>query len=379
MANTNMDVLYPEYWATVAETLDVGSYDLPRLVSNRNELTAGNMYQQVNVPLTADLGDAVAYDTATPVTPTAISQEAAQVVLNRSFGKAITLTRQELTHSAVDLVKTYMPGLMKALMKQMSLDVYLAGLQSEYVVDARTTFDHTKIAAAYGILDLNEVSEDMRVLVSGPEAYKDMLTFDSFTRADFAGNPETLRTAQLPERYGFRIAKDHSILKYTPADVTGAINNGAGYTSADFTIAVDAFNDDARPLRVGDLFTVASESGSPIHSVVSTTTTSSDTTGITFRTINGMTNAAKADDAVVTVSPTSSLLAMHPSAIAFASRPYANLPSGVGANQQVMTLPNGVNATLSIWQDGLVVQVQMDALWGVTMVHRKRCARIVVD
>jgi len=352
---------------------------LPKMVSNRNELTTGKFHERVTVPLTADLGDAEEYDPNTPLTPTAIAQEAAQVSLNRSYGKAITLNREELSKSAVDLVKTYMPALMKSLLKRMSLDVYLAGLESQYVVDARTTFDHTKIAAAYGVLDLNEVSEDQRILVAGPEAYKDMLTFDAFARADFAGNPEALRTAQLPQRYGFFISKDHAIRKYTPADVTGAINNGAGYTGADFTIAVDAFDDDANPVRVGDLFTVAAESGGPIHSVVSTTKTTNDTTGITFRTIDGNTNGSKADNAVLTVAPTSSLLAIHPSAIAFASRPYANLPPGIGANQQIMTLPNGVNATLSIWQEGLVAKVQLDALWGVTMVHRHRCVRIVVD
>lgn len=386
MSNTTMDVLYPEVWATEIDKLDVGDYPLPALVSNRNELGAGKIGEIVNVPLSADLGEADDYDPNSAPTATAIVQEVAQVTLNTPISKTIAINRTELTHSAIDIVRSYAPGMIRSLLRRASLEVYKQALTSEYVVDARTTFDENSIVSAYKRLDINEVPSEGRVLVAGPESYAEMLKFAAFTHADISGDKDAMRTGKIMERYGFKISKDHRIMKYTPTDVTGAINNGPGYTSSDFTIAVNGFNDyvsaASNQVRVGDLFTVASESGSPIHSVVSTTQTSNDTTGITFRTIindSGFANAAKTDTSVVTVAPTSSILAMAPNGIAFASKPFASFPAGSGVRQMDMAIGSGLTATMSIWQQGLIMYVHMDLLVGAKMVKRQRVVRIAVD
>ncbi|MBK8397432.1 MAG: DUF3383 family protein [Leptospiraceae bacterium] len=81
-------------------------------------------------------------------------------------------------------------------------------------------------------------------------------------------------------------------------DLVGAVNNVAGYEEDDTTILVDGFVDSGNPIEAGDKFTVAGETGSPVHTVVSTVQTSSNTTSITF---TPPLASIVADDAVVTV------------------------------------------------------------------------------
>ncbi|MCB1176523.1 MAG: DUF3383 family protein [Leptospiraceae bacterium] len=81
-------------------------------------------------------------------------------------------------------------------------------------------------------------------------------------------------------------------------DLVGAINNVAGYSLDDDTIAVDGFADSANPIAEGDKFTIAGETGSPEHTVVSTTKTGGVTTEILFTPALA---GAVSDDAVVTV------------------------------------------------------------------------------
>lgn len=82
-------------------------------------------------------------------------------------------------------------------------------------------------------------------------------------------------------------------------DLEGAINNASGYSGGETTIDVDGFSDSLNPIASGDVFTITGETGSPTHTVVSTTTDGSgNTITITFTTaIAGVV----ADDAVITV------------------------------------------------------------------------------
>lgn len=133
--NTNMDILYPEVWASELDSLNMGDYPLSQLVSNRNELGAGRPGQIVNVPLSADLGEADVYtDGSTPII-TSIAQQQVQVTLNKSYSKGITLSSGDLTLSPYDLIKSYMPGMVRACLRQIDLDIYKAGLLSNYIVD----------------------------------------------------------------------------------------------------------------------------------------------------------------------------------------------------------------------------------------------------
>jgi hypothetical protein len=68
-------------------------------------------------------------------------------------------------------------------------------------------------------------------------------------------------------------------------DLIGAIDNVAGYEAGATTIVVDGLIDALNPVSEGDRFTIVGETGSPIHTVVSTTVDEDGyTIGITFTT-----------------------------------------------------------------------------------------------
>lgn len=149
-------------------------------------------------------------------------------------------------------------------------------------------------------------------------------------------------------------------------------SNAAGYAIGATTMVVDGFNDDAMPIRAGDIFKVVGCSA--YHTVLSTTTTGSDTTGITF--YPALTGAVL-DDAIITVTPSNSCVAFHSSGVALAARAYAVLPANTGVNSTITNF-NGLPIRISIWHDAkLGVNVQYDVLYGVKLVNDKKVVKLV--
>lgn len=80
---------------------------------------------------------------------------------------------------------------------------------------------------------------------------------------------------------------------------TGAVNNASGYTSSAVTMLMDGHTG---IVTVGMTFTIAGESGSPVHTVTAHSETSSNTTSITFT--PGVVGTI-ADNTVLTFGPNS--------------------------------------------------------------------------
>lgn len=78
------------------------------------------------------------------------------------------------------------------------------------------------------------------------------------------------------------------------------INNAAGYNKDDITIAIDGYNDSKNPIKRGDTFLIAGETGSPVHTVLSVTLTTGMTTGLTF---SPALASNIADDTALTITP----------------------------------------------------------------------------
>lgn len=378
MANTNMDALYPEFWAGAFDELDMGSYQFPSLVSRDVEDEIANAGDTVNVPITPDLGDADDWTPGDTITGTAIAQESAAVVLDKSKKKTIGLNGKELTLSPYQLIEQYGVPMAKTIIRAVNLDIYLELLKTDNFVDARAGISEDHIVDAQVLLSENEVAENGRNLVIGAGIYGALEKLDAFQHVNVSGDDGVMRDGMLTRKFGFNMYKNHIIGKYTPADVAGAVNNGgAAYAAGATTVVVDAFNDDANPIRPGDIITFADEVGTPLHTVVSTLKTSSDTTSITF--LPALAGADPADnDDVITVVPTQSVVGFVPSAVAFAARQYAQLPVQ-GVTQTMVTIGN-IPVRISVWHDGnLGVKVQYDTLYGVKMINKDRVVRILED
>lgn len=374
MSNTNMDKLYPEFWAMGWDAIDMGQYNLHNMVSKDASVEVQKAGTTVDVMLQPDLGDPETYDGVT-VTAKDIAQESVKITLDKGKQKTITLSSKELSLSPYDLIKNYAAPMAKSIISQISKDVYAELIGSKYFVDATAGLSESLLIDAGTALSNNDVDDMNRQLACSPAAYGALLKIAALSAADGTGDGGAARKdGQLLNRYGFAIGKDNGIKKYTPIDVAGAVNNsGTAYAAGATTIAVDGFNDDANPIRIGDMFKIADETGTPFHTVISTKTTSSDTTEITF--YPALKDGA-ANDAVVTVTPTQSVIAFTPAACGLAMRAWAEIPEGLGVQSSIINA-NGIPVRVSVWQSDLNIKVQYATLYGVKRYRDERIVRLI--
>jgi len=264
----------------------------------------------------------------------------------------------------------------KSLISTVNKELYKTALGSTYFVDARAGISASFIADAGTKLSNNEISMMDRVFEGSPDILGACMKLDAFQHVDTTGSSDVMRDGKIARRFGFDFYQNNAFAKYTPADLAGAVNNKDGYAAGATTMTVDGFNDDANPIRVGDVFTMKADSTSTPHTVTAVTYTSGDTTSITFS--PGLIED-EVDDAEINFVATQSALCYVPSGIALAARPYATLPDATGVKSTVVTM-NGLPIRISVWHDGnLGVKVQYDLLFGTKLIDAKRVVRIIED
>ena len=377
MANTNMDALYPEFWAAAFDELNVGEYGMQNRVSRRYESQLGQSGDTVNVPISVDFGDADSWTPGDAISAENIAQTTAQVILDKSIKKTINLTGKELSLTPYDLIQSYGSGMAKSLISTVNKELYKTALGSTYFVDARTGINEGFIADAGTKLSNNEISMMDRVFEGSPDILGACMKLDAFQHVDTTGSSDVMRDGKITRRLGFDFYQNNAFAKYTPADLTGTVNNATtGYAAGTTTMTVNGFADNTNPIRVGDVFTMKDDSTSTPHTVTAVTYTSGNTTSITFS--PGL-KEDETDKAEINFVATQSALCYVPSGIALAARPYATLPDATGVKSTVVTM-NGLPIRISVWHDGnLGVKVQYDLLFGTKLIDAKRVVRIVED
>ena len=375
MPNTNMSYLYPEFWAAGFDALDVGQYNLQNFVSRGVENKLANAGDTVNVPITPDFGEASDWAPGDTIVPSAVTQTQIAVSLNKSKQMVKGFTDTELSLSAYDLIQNYATPMAKSILQAVNKDLYLELLKTSHFVDATAGLTEDSIADAATKLSENEVGLIDRRLVASPGMVGAMRKIDVFRDVDTNGTDSIIKDGRITRQYGFDIYENNIISKYTPSDVAGSVDNTGGYAAGTTTIKVGDFADSANPIRVGDTFkfTVGATGW---YTVTGTTQTAGDTTGITF---TPALDEAVLDEAVITFTPTQSLLAFVPGALAFAARAYAAVPKP-GAQVSVIDV-QGLPVRITTWVDSstLNLNVAYDILYGMTMVNAKRCVRILED
>src|SRR6056297_749486 len=371
--NTGMAYLYPEFWAASFDELDMGEYQFQNLVSRDVEPLVANFGTKVNVPIAPDF-DADDWTPGDSISADNITQTEVEVALNKSKSKVINLNGTELTKSGYNLIQEYGVPMAKSILTAVNQEIYKELLSSTNFIDATGGIDEDDVVDAGSTLSEADVSMMDRVMVTSPGVMGALMKQDAFQYVDNSGRQDIMDNGRIMRRMGFDFYVNNAISKYTPADVAGAINLGAGYSAGDTTIVVDTFDDDENPVRVGDIFTIAGTDTK--YTVTATEVTSSDTTSITF--YPGL-DEDKDDDDVVTITPTQSAIAMVPSGLAFAARAYAQLPSNAGVQQTVANV-QGLPVRISVWHDAkLGVNVQYDILFGNSLVKSDRVVRLIED
>lgn len=375
MANTTMNVLFPEFWAQSFDQADVGNYNLQNLVNRDTESLIGKAGDTVNVPISPDFGDAGNWTPGDTITPSGTTQTTAQVILDQSKQQVRGFTDAELSMSQYNLIESYGVPMAKSILRAVNKSIYGEMIKTPYYVDATANIAGSHLADAETKLSENEVGYGNRKFVASPTLIGALRKDSSFYTTATSGTSDVIQDGVLAKRYGFDISECPIIGKYTPADLVGAVNLLAGYAAGTTTIVVDGFNDDANPIKAGDVFSFGA-GATGYYTVQSTTKTNNDTTGITFL---PALNDAVADDAVITVKATQSALAFVPSGVAFAARAYASM-NKPGVQSSILNV-NGLPVRISVWTDSstLNTNVAYDILYGVKIVANTRIVKVLED
>ncbi|TGK12852.1 P22 phage major capsid protein family protein [Leptospira stimsonii] len=370
--NTGQEALFPEFWFDGWDQIDAGIMNFQNQVSRSIEQKLADKGDKVTVPITPDFGEADDYDPKDDPDTHDIHQEVKKVELTESKKKTIILTSSELSMSPYDLIQQYAAPMALSLYRSINSFIYGLLLKSENIYDGRSTgVTKDKLIQVRNFLS---PVDGTKQLVCNADDYGSILSIDNIIKANESGDSSAIRDGKVTRALGFNVSENHSIKTRTPSDLTGAINHSGGYALGATEIVVDAFADTATPIRIGDVFQIAGETGLPFHTVTGTEKTAGATTKILF---NGPLKSAVADDAVITFISSRSLVAFVPSAVAFGARAYVAMPEGTGVRSVVATLA-GIPVRVSVWVDGLRVKVQYDVLYGGETINTGRIGRIVV-
>lgn len=374
MALTNVDVLKATLWASAFDQIDRGILNLQNQVSRDVEQNfVSQKGKTVAIPISPDATDAAEWDGVSSVTDDTQAAATVNVTLEKIFVKKQTFSSSDISMHGYNLIQEMGVPLAEGLLTTVNKYLINKMLGTRNFIDARSTFTEDSLTDARTKLTTNKASSSGRIAVMSPDDTGVLLKRDAFKFAQYAGSDEAQRLGTLGMKSGMSLAENHALQTYTPGDVAGAVNNGAGYAGGSTTMVVDSFTDAALPIKIGDIFTVAGETGTPIHTITARTGTT-NTTGISFY---PALVSAVVDDAVITIIPTRSVLCFTPNALAFAAKTLAELPKGSGADCAIVNVQGiPVRITTKV-TDNLGIFVQMDNLVGAELVRDSRVVRIL--
>lgn len=373
---TGFSDITPEYLATAFDLLDPGLFTLPESVNRDYEDVISNNGDAVTVPVVPDMsGKVTDYTPGETITPSDVVQDTFEVRLTESKKFVFDLTQAHLSLTPLKLLETYIQPGLEELMLTVNSFIYTKMLGFQHFIDATGGIDDDDIVDARTSLTNRKARAAGRRMIMNPTDYGTLLKLDTFKNAYQSSDAGTAQqTGVLGTKWGFGFAENHGFDKYTPADLVGAVNNAAGYAAGASTMIIDALNDDAAVIRVGDVFKVTGETGTPFHTVTGTVLTGGDTTSISFY---PPLVSAVVDDAAVTFTPTRSALAFSPNAFALAARPYAALPMGNGVVSEVINY-RGIPFLVQMKAtDNFTLRVMICTLYGGSIVSQNRGIRIL--
>lgn len=370
------DLWKPEFWGTATEKVGLGKYNYQMLVSRRFDNILAEKGKKINVPIQEDITDPADYVAGSNITFGTSAGVTIPVELNRSKVKAFKLNQDDLTFSVVDILEDKAVPQLEGLLREMNRFVYAELLVKHFVGSPGNVNTFKTIADLRTKMNDNEAPEAPRWLVLSNKHEGEFLKDEVFVQVNTSGNKLAQEQGFLGMKFGFQLTRNNSNVDFTPADLVGAVDNGGGYAAGTTVIVVDGFDDDANPIRKGDMFIIAGETATPDHTVVSTTTSTGDTVGITF--FPALVSSV-ADDAVITFTPSQSSVAFVPSSFALAAAPFRPFPPGTPGITQSLTDYMGFPILVTVTTDpqSYVMQVSYIDLYGGSVLDEDKMARIV--
>lgn len=341
----------------------------------------------VTIPIPANYSESSVVDVVpsnTPPAPTDITPQFAIVQLTNWKKADFALTDREVAFLQEGTMSDQFQASMEAMgavIIRSVLNNYL-GIYNAVGTPGTTPFaTNTSVAqSARRLLNRAGVPMDKRALILNFDADANAIGLSLFQQYMQKGDSETLREGIIKRALGF----DWAVDSYMPTFTGGTLSNGttkAALVNGAVTAGATTVNIDSTTLTgtlvPGGIFTVAGDS----QQYVVTNSKTASGNAINGLTFSPASRVNWADNALITFTADHDVagLAIHPQAIAFASKPLDTTIPETGASniRQMFDPVSGLTLCLEITRQYKQTVAEFSCLWGSTLVRPECAVRIM--
>lgn len=330
MANDLADVT-PKLIAAAVPVIRENSV-MPRLVNSDISAQAAQRGSTVDVPVPTDFEVSDVTPSMLQTQPDDMTINTVPVPLNKWRKVTLYLTDKDMIEIVDNnILSEQMKGAIKALAND--VDKYLLGLYVEFYgyhgTAGTTPFANEKpndAAQLRKVLNNQLAPTFPRHVVMNADAEANALSVPAFANAQWHGDPQAIIDGILNRRVGFDWWMDQNVREHTAGDAAGHTVSGA-LSEGDTTVALTG---GTGTFVVGDIIHFANHT----QSYVVTSATGSPSSSMTIRPPLAM--AVPDTTAITSLDDHVANIGFHPVAFAFASRPMARTPEGLGVIEEIV-------------------------------------------
>jgi hypothetical protein len=387
MANTISATLIDRMYAMALRALRRKTSVLQYCLRYDREMNASFQGDTVVIPMPATFTDAMVGNVVpanTPPAPSDIAPNFATVQLNNWKKVSYGLTDKEVSELQMGTFTDQFDAAIDALARNIVTSVWsnYTGIY-QYAGTAGTTpfAANTAVAqSARRLLNRAGVPMENRAMILNFDADANSIGLGVFQQYLQKGDSETLREGTIKRALGFDWAIDGYLPTFTGGTLSNGTSKSALVNSASVAVGNTTVPIDSGTLTgtvvVGDLFTVA---GDTQQYVVTANATASGN-AIASMAFAPSAKVAWADNAAITFVANHDVagMAMHPQALAFASKPLDDVMFEGGS--QIRQLPDPVSGlvlNLEITRQYKQTVAEFSCLWGSTLARPECAVRIL--
>lgn len=387
MSNTISSTLIDRMYAMALKALRKKTSILQYCLRYDREMNASFHGDTVVIPMPATFTDAMVTSVTpsnTPPAPSDITPNFASVTLNNWKKVSYGLTDREVSQLQMGTFTDQFDSAIDALARTIVTSVWsnYTGIYQNAGTAGTTPFaSNTAVAqSARKLLNKSGVPMENRAMILNFDADANAIGLGTFQQYLQKGDVETLREGTIKRALGF----DWAIDGYLPTFTGGTLSNGtskaalinkANVAVGDTSVPMDSATLTGT-LVVGDLFTVAGDT----QQYVVTANATAASNAIASVSFSPPAKVAWADNAAVTFVSNHDVagVAMHPQAIAFASKPLDDVIFEGGSQiRQISDPVSGLTLNLEITRQYKQTVAEFSCLWGSTLARPECAVRIL--
>lgn len=364
-----------------------------RIVNRAYEAQAGEKGSTIDVPLPSAVASRDVTPANIPPAGNNIAPTTVPIPLNNWKEADFHMTDKDMAEAMNGILPLQAGAAVQRLVDDVDVSILNLALQA-YQYHGHGTyvpFNPATVVTA-GIQSTADATELRRILNRGlapyqnrevlvtPEVEANALQLRAFQDQSWSGDPAVLMEGNLNRKLGFRWWMNQNIPVFTAGTITGTVVASAAAAGAKtVTLTTDAA--EAANLKVGDLFKFSSHA--QVYTVTSAINIGASTSGSVSFSPGLVTSLAGTETISHPANFTNGDLyynnfAFQRDAVAFASRPFVGVPSGLGVDVvQAVDEVSGLVLRLEVTREHKRLKWTWDILWGVALIRPENAVRLI--